>query len=670
LCPTGHENLGGKTRVERYPFAYEPSQSSFIQQASDWIADIFYEILPEVGFDVRDEQIYMAFQLERAFADKQTIFAEAGVGTGKTLVYLLYSICYARYTRKPAIIACADESLIEQLVKPEGDIAKLAKHLNMSIDARLGKSPDQYLCLKKLDESKPHDHYMDVFKPIHDQLPDFVHSRKALQSFYPYGDRKQYPELSDEQWRQIGWDTFQDCFVCEKRHRCGQTLSREHYRKSADLIICSHDFYMEHVWTYEGRKREGQMPLLPEHCSVVFDEGHLLETAAQKALTYKLNHSVFEGIVSRLLQGEVRETLAVAVDEAILQSEFLFAMLDQQSGTVVGSDRKEIFYTKELLNEVNRFKAAIDLIEEELVFESGLFTLEPYQLRIAEEHLEMIQLSLDLFQKNQLISWLMEDNTGLTLVIMPRMVKEVLQERVFTQKMPIVFSSATLSIDGSFDYVSESLGVENFMSFSVPSPYDYVHQMKMNAPVLNCEDVFNGKMKKVAELLTETGGRALILFPSIEEMGQFKNEMSGHEVLSSLPILFEGDQEISHIISAFQNNEQSSLCAVTLWEGLDIPGPSLSNVIIWSLPFPPNDPVFAAKREASASPFEEVDLPYMLLRLRQGMGRLIRTKEDHGMISILDQGLYEDKIIWDKINEILPKGVGWRESPNGQLQSL
>ncbi|MFP3514298.1 ATP-dependent DNA helicase, partial [Peribacillus sp. SIMBA_075] len=77
-----------------------------------------------------------------------------GVGTGKTLAYLLYAVCYARYTRKPAIIACANESLIEQLVKPEGDIAKLARHLNLTIDARLGKSPDQYVCLQKLDEAR------------------------------------------------------------------------------------------------------------------------------------------------------------------------------------------------------------------------------------------------------------------------------------------------------------------------------------------------------------------------------------------------------------------------------------------------------------------------------------------------------------------------------------
>ncbi|MCL6459893.1 MAG: ATP-dependent DNA helicase, partial [Gorillibacterium sp.] len=175
--------------MKNYPFAYDPTKP-YVQQASDWIADVFYELLPDAGFELRDEQIYMAFQLERAFSEKKTIFAEAGVGTGKTLVYLLYAISYARYTRKPAIIACADESLIEQLVKPEGDIAKLAKYLDFTIDARLGKSPDQYLCLNKLDEVRGEltdEADALIFENIHEGLPDFVHSPNTLQAFYPYG---------------------------------------------------------------------------------------------------------------------------------------------------------------------------------------------------------------------------------------------------------------------------------------------------------------------------------------------------------------------------------------------------------------------------------------------------------------------------------------------------
>ncbi|MGW9128461.1 ATP-dependent DNA helicase [Paenibacillus chitinolyticus] len=637
--------------MRNYPFAFDPTKP-FIQQASDWIADVFYELLPEAGFEVRDEQIYMAFQLERAYQEKQTIFAEAGVGTGKTLVYLLYALTYARYTRKPAIIACADESLIEQLVKPEGDIAKLARHLDLTIDARMGKSQHQYICLNKLDDTRGGgSDDEEVFSEIYHGLPSFVHYPDTLQSFYPYGNRKEYPELTDEQWGRIGWDVFQDCLVCSQRHRCGQTLSREHYRKSADLIICSHDFYMEHVWTYEARKREGQLPLLPEHSSVVFDEGHLLETAAQNALTYKLKHAVFESIVIRLLEGEIRETLALAIEEAIVQSETLFRVLDESSYSVPASDRKEFAWSEELKREVSRFRQLIDVIEEELVFESGLSTLDDYQLKIVEEHLEMIQLALSLFDKpGQLISWVTEDSDGITLVIMPKMVKEILRDRVFSKKMPVVFSSATLSVNGSFDYMAGSLGIESFLSFSVPSPYDYSAQMKAN---LYPDKPEEDKTGLVLELLKQSEGRALILFPSREALGTFRGSLALYPESADYRFLFEGSAEISHLISSFQNDEESVLCAVTLWEGLDIPGPSLSHVIVWELPFPPDDPVFAAKRKDSAQPYEDVDMPYMLLRLRQGIGRLIRSRDDRGMVSVLGLDL-DNPAIREQIRGLLP----------------
>ncbi|MCL6456552.1 MAG: ATP-dependent DNA helicase, partial [Gorillibacterium sp.] len=478
--------------------------------------------------------------------------------------------------------------------------------------------------------------------------------------FYPYGNRKDYQELSDRQWGKLGWDVFQDCMVCTRRHRCGQTLSREHYRKAADLIICSHDFYMEHVWTYDARKREGQLPLLPEHSSVVFDEGHLLETAAQSALTYKLKHSVFENIVIRLLEGEVRESSAVAIENAISQSEYLFSLLEKYSIRVPASERREIVWNAKLLKEVNIFRDLLAIIEEELVFEGALHTIEAYQLKIVEEHLEMINLALGLcVDPESLISWL-ESNDGTTFVIMPKLVKEVLEERVFSKHMPIVFSSATLSLGGSFAYIADSLGVSKYLSFSVDSPFDYKEKMKVLLPKLVSENKQAEKIELALELLHKTEGRALILFPSREEMEQFKQDVILSSQVSGFRFLFEGTAEISHLISAFQNDETSILCAVTLWEGLDIPGPSLSHVMIWSLPFPPNDPVFAAKRKDAQVPFDEVDMPHMLLRFKQGIGRLIRTREDEGYVTIFGDEM-SDVNVREKVIQLLPAGVGYEE---------
>lgn len=651
--------------LERYPFDYDPARP-YIPQVGDWVADVFYEILPEAGFEVRDEQIYMAFQLERAYAEKQAIFAEAGVGTGKTMAYLLYAICYARYMRKPAVIACADESLIEQLVKPEGDIAKLSTHLKLDIDARLGKSLDQYLCLVKLDQARSQwtDDDAPLYDAIYEGLPRFVRRPESQQAFHAYGGRTEYPELNDARWQRINWDTFQDCFVCEKRHRCGQTLSRDHYRKAADLIICSHDYYMEHLWTAESRKREGQLPLLPEHCAVVFDEGHLLESAALKAVSYKLKHDVFEELLLRLLNGEVRESLAQLIDRAIDQSGYLFRTLADRSQAIAGSDRSRVMLDEPLLRELRRFRLIIDEIEEALVYESELYTLNAYELRIVEEHLEMIQKALVLFERaDKPICWTTERGDGLVFSIMPKTIKEILGERLFSSRMPIVFSSATLSVDGSFKYVADSLGMGDYLSFSVPSSYDYANVMQAVAPLPHGQDSFAAKARTALAVLEQTPGGALMLFRTREELQRFKREMdsSGYPDESGTRFLYEGDQEISRLISAFQADTDSVLCAVSLWEGLDVPGEALTKVIVWSLPYPPDDPVFLAKREAAADPFAEIDLPYMLLRLRQGIGRLIRTSTDHGMVAILDGDVYRSEAIRAQVEAAFPAGVALKE---------
>nr|WP_260866385.1 ATP-dependent DNA helicase [Paenibacillus xylanexedens] len=647
--------------TQRYPFAYDPAEP-FVSRLGEWVADVFYDILPESGFEVRDEQIFMAYQLERAYGDKKTIMAEAGVGTGKTLVYLLYAVCYARYTGKPAVIACADESLIEQLVKPGGDIAKLAEHLDLQVDARLGKSPDQYVCLNKLSAVRFADEDAPVIEEVYESLPEFVNTPGTLQAFHPYGDRKQYPHLNDRQWNKINWDPFQDCFVCPKRQRCGLTLSRDHYRRSKDIIICSHDYYMEHVWTYEARKREGQLPLLPDHSSVVFDEGHLLEEAALNALSYKLKHRIFEELVTRLLEGEIRESLAERVDEAIESSERLFRLLDTYTVAIPGSERKEVRVEAPLLREIERLNGVLDAIGEELVFESGLFSLDGYQMRVVEEHLDMIQTALSLFRKEDgYICWAEESEDETTLSIMPRTVKEILNERVFNTGIPIVFSSATLSVDNSFRYVADSLGIDDFVSFSVASPYDYADKMQMKiaeqAAPGHAEN--KNRLRDAAALLQESGGRALILFRTMEELLAFKQDIVHVPEAQGLRFMYEGDREISDLIAAFQQDEESVLCSVNLWEGLDVPGPSLSNVMIWSLPYPPQDPVFNAKRNASASPYEEIDLPYMLLRVKQGLGRLIRTSSDSGSAAILDESIYTQKEAKDRIAALLPEGVEW-----------
>ncbi|MDF9414639.1 ATP-dependent DNA helicase [Bacillus altitudinis] len=637
--------------ASRLPFSLT-KEHNFYEELGNWIGDVFYDILPEKGFDLRDEQIFMAFQLERAFKEKSVMFAEAGVGTGKTIVYLLFAVTYARYTGKPAIIACADETLIEQLVKQEGDIYKIANHLDIQIDARLSKSHDQYLCLKKLEKTMQREDD-EKWLDIYESLPSFVHESHGMQTFYPYGDRKEYPELTNDEWSRIGYDSFQDCLTCDMRHRCGLNLSRDHYRKATDLIICSHDFYMEHVWTKESRKREGQLPLLPEHSSVVFDEGHLLEFAAQKALTYRVKQSTLETFLERLLQNDIREEFAELVEDALATNDQFFYLLKTNAKEIKGSHRLEIGRADEVKRSASELCDLLEKIGEALVFESEMYTIDQYELSVVEEYIEQMAYSLSLYQKNA-ISWLEKQELDTTFVVMPKTVAEVLGEKVFSQKIPYIFSSATLSENQSFDYLAESLGIKDYLSMSVASPYDYEEQMQMYLHGIQqpmTESAVKGQ--HVLSQVKENGGRSLILFPSFDELYVFRKQLDASNESLPFHVYFEGDEEISTIVQKFQADETSVLCSVHLWEGLDIPGQSLTNVVIWGLPYPPHDPVFEAKRNEAKDAFTEVDLPYMLLRLRQGIGRLIRTSQDAGSIHIYF-GSQKDIELQSKIESVLP----------------
>lgn len=636
----------------KLPFEIEKGKKIY-EQISDWIGDVLYDVLPEAGFEVRDEQIFMAFQLEKAFKEKKVMFAEAGVGTGKTIAYLLYSLCYARYTGKPAIIACADDILIEQLVKPEGDIAKLSQALGLDIDARLAKSHEHYLCLEKLDQARVNAEAADTFQEVYESLPSFVTKQAELQAFQHYGDRKEYAHLSDQEWQEVNWDSFRDCFSCPQRQRCGLTLTRDYYRRAKDLIICSHDFYMEHVWTYEARQREGQLPLLPEASTIVFDEGHLLEIAAQKALTYRIKEETLEGLLERMLKFNIREEFALLIEDTLSENAEFFLLLRKNSTKVKGSDRREITITDLIHQSAQRLFSHLDQIGNELVIESELYTMEEYERKIIEEYIDSITYSLSLFVQNRnSIMWLEELQEAVTLVIMPRKVEEILKEHVFSKKVPIIFSSATLSENDSFELVAKTLGIQDYLSFSVSSPFDYQERMKIFLPRLNKENEDLEKFDLISSYLQKTGGRGLVLFSSIEELQVFK-EMN-QEKEYSFKFLYEGDMERSTLISQFQNDEQSVLCSAKLWEGLDIPGPSLSHVLIWDLPYPPKDPVFNAKRQDSNNAYWEVDVPYMLLRLRQGIGRLIRTSTDTGTITILSHELTSNPDLLQRVKKVLP----------------
>lgn len=630
------------------PFTLSKDRS-FFDSLGDWMGDVLYDELPEKGFECRDEQIFMAYQIEKSLKEKSVLFAEAGVGTGKTIAYLLPAISYARYSGKPALISCADETLIDQLVKKEGDIQKLQDTLGWNIDVRLAKSRNQYLCIKRLEtEQKTNDD--EFIEQIEDGIPDFVYGHHSLQAVHPYGERSAFPNVSDENWQKVNYHPIQQCGVCDMRNRCGQTIHRQNYREAGDLIICSHDFLMEHIWTKESRIREGQMPLLPEVSMIVLDEGHLLEFSAQRALTYEVQSQTLVSLIDKVAQDGVREkTLRLMENLQDLHDDFFKELLEHAYG--VEGERLHITKTEKVLQIGGHLVQLVDQLLEEFVFESELYTIDEYDLRIFEEYLEQYVFSLRLFVQNgDAVDWLEEKDGIETLVIMPRLVTDILNEKLFSTKLPVVFSSATLSVKKDFSYISDTLGIDQFHSFSVPSPFDYEEVMKIYGH--SCD--IDTKTQKAKALLAQSTEPTLILFKTKNDMVNFEQSLTFEE---RQRIAFEGERELSSIVRDFQSGGISTLCSYHLWEGLDLPAEALTRVIIFDLPFPPKDPLFDAKRKFSNNPYEEVELPFMLLRLQQGMGRLIRTSADHGSIHLLLSS--EEMKLSETFKHVLPVEVTW-----------
>ncbi|WP_062110021.1 ATP-dependent DNA helicase [Bacillus niameyensis] len=640
-------------KIGAVPFSIS-KQKNFFDRLGEYVGDVFYDILPEKGYELRDEQIFMAYQLEKAFRNKSTIFAEAGVGTGKTFVYLLFAISYARYLRKPAIISCADETLIEQLVKKGGDIEKLEEALGLQIDVRMAKAREQYVCVRKLDSLANTTDDKDILR-VHDEIPDFVYDTSAGgKTFQRYGDRKEYPWVSNESWEKIAWDPLQQCSTCDLRHRSGQTLNRDYYRHATDIIICSHDFYMEHIWTKDSRKREGQLPLLPEASCVVFDEGHLLEFAAQKGLTHRFHAETLTDVLTGYMNQNIREDSLYLIEDILALHDEWFDLLTENAKAVEGSNRKEVAFSDHELAIVKTLFDKVQELLEQLVFDSELFAFGDYYIKIIEEYLEFFSYGLSILLKDdKAIFWLEEKDHNVSLVMMPRLVEDVLKKEVFSQNIPFIFSSATLSHDGDFSHIARNLGIEQFLSFSVASPFDYEQKMQV---IHHLDDGSTDKWRKIREKLVANDGRSLILFSSIEEMQQFRAWAEAEDMPFS--ILYEGDKEISETVRRFQTDESTVLCSYHLWEGLDVPGNALTQVIISSLPFPPKDPVFQAKRKHAKDPMKEIDAPYMLLRLRQGIGRLIRNHNDSGVVHIWmtenEKHRYEQEI-----KQVLPVETVW-----------
>lgn len=606
----------------KMPFEYK-RREEFQEKLVEWVGDILYDFLPEHEYEVRDEQIFTAFQIADAMCEKKVHLAEAGLGTGKTFAYLLSAIPYARMTGKPVVIACASTALQEQLAAEEGDIMTLSKLLGLEVDARMAKDPAQYLCDVKIEETT------GDFEILTPEMSEWVQKTKL-------GERSELPTIPDQVWKKISWDESMPCDTCMNRGYCKLVKAREVYRTTSDLIIVDHETFFHDLWTRQDRILDGKLPILPEYSAVIFDEGHKILLPASMQAGHSINEEDMNTIINTFaeIQGarESLENVIVALEQA---SDKFFEVLNECSGIKGSSNRRQIQRTPALIQAAKDLKKMLDhlllemQIEQELYFESVPTSL----IQAYEGQIERAIPALNGFLRNdgkEVIAWVQETDGSFWVV--PKHVNELLQKHLYSKKIPVIFTSATLSNHGDFDYFARTMGIKQPSKSTIGSPFDIEHQVKIELSKTK-------SMETLIELLKENGGRALVLTDTLEEVAKIRDAIG--EVPLPFELLWEDTADRGYLVRKFKEDEASVLIGADFWEGIDVPGEALTLVIIWSLPFPELDPLIEAQKEEAKlqglDPVTTVEYPEMGLKLKQGCGRLIRTESDHGKIVVLDK---------------------------------
>ena len=618
------------------PFEYR-GKEEFPAMLAKWIGQVFYDILPDQGYEIRDEQIFTAFQLADAVCKRKVHFAEAGLGTGKTFAYLLTAVSYARFVGSPVVIACASTALQAQLAGPKGDIGTLSRLLNLDIDVRMAKDQRQYICDVRVDQ---------VLNPLIEQPSRALDEVLRWTEETNRGERSEMPHVPDRVWSQVAWDETMHCDICSSRGFCKLVKAREHYRAAMDLIVCDHGIFFDDLWTRDERIADGKLPLLPTYSAVIFDEGHKVILPAAMRAGRQIVKEDLDSMLSSIerIQGSRTSLLSIAVALSAANSRF-FESLQHSVIQDERTDRLAVQVGDHLLEAADTLRRALGIMHFELQNEQELHiqSLSTTRLQSYETRLERATEALRRFCRNRgkdTIIWV--DRVDGSFWVVPRELSGMLKKHLIAKRLPVVFSSATLSTEGDFSYFGRTLGLTDFSSSSIDSSFEFEKQVLVYLPQRftpgDHETVFSQALKRLVLLLRLSGGRALVLTNSPSDVQRIRTGLKEYQL--PFEILWEDRGERGYLVQRFREEVSSVLVGAGFWEGIDIPGDSLSLLVIWQLPFPPMDPLIEARRcdakKQGLDPMTSVDYPEMALRLKQGCGRLIRTRDDRGAIAILE----------------------------------
>lgn len=604
------------------------------------------------GYEHRDEQVRMAEAVADALMHKEHLLVEAGTGVGKTVAYLTPAILHAANGR-PVIISTHTINLQSQLVTK--DIPLMASVMDEHpFRAVVMKGRSNYLCLKELDHAQAALPYEDT---TFDKLMKWASTTKT-------GDIADM-DFAYPDWGEVccNGDTCKGAECPYNSERCFYYKMRREARAS-DIVIVNHALFFADMSLRMVNPREG---ILPDYGAVIFDEAHHLEDVATDAFGIEFSNYRIPMLLNRIKK---RRDIAVSAGELQLIETVNNSLFD-----AFGRMGKSEFFFDDLFQTEN--KARIDENANELIT-----VLDSLNTQLAAQDTEgnpelrdridgyrnMLGRAReelrDLFFANQpdYFRWA-EKPSGSKFVncylhFTPVDIAELFKNALWDSTDSVICTSATLSNSGTFCYIKNRLGLnasdpeqeikKNTNELILGSPFDFMSQSLLYVPddldfPSSSDDYADALANRIREILMATNGRAFMLFTSYRMM-----HAAFDRLIDSVPfrLLVQGDMSNEKLIKEFREDPSACLMGVhSFWEGVDVKGERLSCVIIDKLPFAvPDTPTNKARCERiekeGGNWFAEYAIPQAQIRLKQGFGRLIRTKSDYGVVAILDSRIH------------------------------
>ncbi len=666
-------------------------------------------------YEVRDSQVEMMEGVIDAFNDNKINVTEAGTGVGKSFAYLIPSLQWAHQNKERVVVSTATINLQQQLI--EKDIPVIQRITGTQVKSVLIKGRGNYICLRRLDEAVRDQSLFNEENDVLDVLLQWAQTTKTGSksdlSFMP--DRVLWNKVCSESDSCMG-------IKCPNREKCFVMKVRKEASSAHILVVNHHLLFSDLAMRINGAGFSGTA-VLPPFSRVVFDEAHTLEKSATSffsenynkfillkslASLYGRKKRIVYGVLQRIKQLFPSPEFINMVPPLVMEVKEYMELLEQSSDVYLnGKSSRRIMKEEESSVQDNLLSAMSDLhrsvVKLVQVIHDGaeeLFTEmdddpDVFILKITMQRLQRICRVLDLFQhyteEEEKIFWIEKKRTGkkdpfYSFSITPLDISGMMKASVYDTQKTAVFTSATLTIQKKFDFWKQRTGLaledgnsERMVYKRLTSPFEYRKQVLLcvpdDAPDPGSDTFQEYLSRAILEILEISEGKALVLCTSYTMLTSAYSRTCSLLEKRGITVMKQGEADRSKLLSSFNSNISSVLFATdSFWEGVDVPGEALRVVIICKLPFRvPTDPIVKARMERiealGGNPFFDLSLPEAAMRLKQGFGRLMRRKNDHGVVVILDPRIIR-KNYGSILLESLPETALSIKSKEGMLMDM